>query len=217
MNIDRIGGYSALLQCALWVTFGVFVLSINPLVGLAGPSDLDDPNRLLPALHEYPALIVFPGLDAAVGASLLVTVLVVRQRLRTARSSLLDQSAVTCGVLAAALFVVLSISRVSALPALADWYTTNHAAASEMFLVSNALHQGIANATRLALGTWWILSSILALHAAVLPKWLVYFGIALGTMNCTSAYFVPLAGPNLLLVPIYFGGLAFFLVRREHG
>jgi hypothetical protein len=215
MSVNRIGGFSALIQCVLWVTFAGFVIVVNPLVGLASPNDLQDPDRLLPALHQHPALIVFPGLDAAVGASLLVIVVVVRQRLRTAGSSLLDPLSAVCGVLAAAQFVLLSISRVAVLPLLADLYTTNHSGATELFLLSNALHEGVSNATRLALGAWWILVSALALRAAVLPKWLVYFGIALGVINCVSAFVMPVAAPNLLLVPIYFAALAFHLLHRE--
>lgn len=215
MRVNRIGGISAMLQCVLWISFGVFVVVVNPLVGLASPTDLEDPHRLLPALHQHPVLIVFPGLDAAVGASLLVIVFAIRARLRTAGSSLLDPLAAACGVLAAALFVVLSLSRVSVLPLLADLYTTNQTRASELFVLGNALHEGVSNATRLALGAWWILSAVLALRTAVLPKWLACLGIVLGVINCVSAYVTPAAAPNLLLVPIYFAALAFHLMRPE--
>lgn len=213
MRNNRIGGFSAAVQGVLWIAFGVFVVVVNPVLGLDGPAALADPDSLLPALHQHPALLVFPGLDAAVGASLLVVVVVIRQRLRSARSSLLDILAATCGVLAAALFVVLSLSRVSVLPLLADMYARDQTGAGELFLLANALHEGFSNATRLALGAWLILSSALALRAAVLPKWFVYFGFALGVTNCVSAYILQVAAPNLLLMPVYFAVMAFALLR----
>jgi hypothetical protein len=64
VDMRRMSGHTALFQSALWTVFIAFLLVVNPQVGIAGPHDLEDPARLLPALHDHSTLIIFPGLFA---------------------------------------------------------------------------------------------------------------------------------------------------------
>lgn len=194
------GSYAAFMQTALWLTFVFFIIVINPALGLATPADLSNPAALLPALAAAPGLIIFPGLDLLVGLSLLLVVL----RFDTALNETgKPWYATIMGMMAALFFIALSTSRLHTLPLLAQMYAQNPAGAGDQFMLLNALHDGLSAATRLTLGLWLLLNSseLVRQHH---DRTFAYLGILTGLLNIGSAFFQPLAGPNMILLPVWF-------------
>lgn len=198
--------YAAMLQVVLWLTFVVFIVVINPSLGLMTPAALAEPDVLLPALERTPLLIVFPGLDLLVGCSLFVVVIALQTQLTSVN---LMRFAVPVGSAAAVLFVVLATSRLYSLPELAQLYTQNTSSASEGFILLNALHDGLSAAVRLTLGFWLLLTSCAVKIKLSRSAAVVYLGIISGLLNIGSVLFQPLAGLNMILLPLWF-----FLVGR---
>lgn len=211
-SMARIAGYASAVHATVWASFVVFVLLINPRVGLANPRDLGDPAKLLPALDAHPALIAFPALDGVAGLSLLVVV-ICGQRIRR---DALTRAALAFGIVAAAGFIALSIARTAMLPALADLYAQDQLGTGVFELVT-AVHNGMSGGIRLALGVWLILVAVLGLSASALPRWLRVFGSVLGVLNILSAYVHVLAAPNVIVLPIFFAALAVCLLRGTDG
>lgn len=206
------GSYAAYMQTALWFTFVFFIIVINPALGLATPADLSNPAALLPALAAAPALIVFPGLDVLVGLSLLLVVL----RFDTALNETGKPRYTTVlGMMAALFFIALSTSRLHTLPLLAQMYAQNPAGAGDQFILLNALHDGLAAATRLTLGLWLLLTAY-SLVGQYRIRAFAYLGILTGLLNIGSAFFQPLAGPNMILLPVWFYLAGRWMIAQSH-
>lgn len=202
----RAVSYAAMMQVILWLAFVVFIVVINPSLGLTTPDALSEPDALLPALQRTPLLIVFPGLDLLVGCSLFVVVITLQIRLTSVN---LMRFAAPLGSAAGVLFVVLATSRLYSLPELAHLYTQNTASASEGFILLNALHDGLSAAVRLTLGFWLLIIGCALRIKSSRHGGVVYLGIISGLVNIGSVLFQPLAGLNMILLPLWF-----FLVRR---
>lgn len=215
MSINRIGAFAAVVQAVLWLTFIVFILAINPIVGLTGPGDLEDPARLLPVLDSHRIVLLFPALDGLVGLSLLMVVIAAHLLTQHDAGAALSRTALGFGIAAAVGFITLSLARVASLPVLADLYSAQGSAITTIFELTNAVHNAMSAGTRFALGVWLILLAVTALRIRPLPRWLPVFGLILGTVNVASAYVPVVAAPNLVAMPLLFGALAFVLVRAE--
>lgn len=215
MSINRIGAMGAVVQAALWLTFIVFVLVINPIVGLSGPGDLEDPARLLPALDSHRMVLLFPALDGLVGLSLLMVVIAAHLLTQRAAGAVVSRTALGFGISAAVGFITLSLARVASLPVLADLYSTQGSAITTIFELTNAVHNAMSAGTRFALGVWLILLAVAALRIRPLPRWLPVFGLILGTVNVASAYVPVVAAPNLVAMPLLFGALTLVFMRAD--
>lgn len=215
MSTNRIGAVGAVAQAALWLAFIVFVLVVNPTVGLTGPGDLEDPAKLLPALDSHPAMLTFPALDGLVGLSLLAVAIAAHLLTQRDAGAALSRTALGFGIAAAAGFIALSVVRVASLQVLADLYSAQGSAITTIFELTNGVHNAMSAGTRFTLGMWLILSAVGAKRTLWLPRWLTVFGLILGTVNVTSAYVPVVAAPNLVAMPLLFGALAFVFMRAD--
>lgn len=215
MSTNRIGAFAAAAQAVLWLTFIVFILAINPIVGLTGPRDLEDPARLLPVLDSHPAMLVFPALDGLVGLSLLAVVIVTQLLTQRNTPAALCRTALGFGIAAAVGFIALSVVRVVSLPVLADLYSAQGSAMTTIFELTNAVHNAMSAGTRFALGIWLILVAVATLRIRPIPRWLTFFGLVLGAVNVASAYVPVVAAPNLVAMPLMFAALAVVFLRAD--
>ena len=194
------GSYAAYMQTVLWVSVVIFIVVINPSLGVASPEDLSKPNVLLPALASSPILLVFPGLDLLMGLSFVLVVLGMDAHLKLPVQLRYN---VLLGAMAGMFFIALATNRLYTLPELAHVYLQNPTQASEQFTVLNATHDGVSAAIRLTMGLWLLLTNY-SLVCQRNVRGFAYLGIVTGLLNVASTFFQPLAVSSVLLLPIWF-------------
>jgi hypothetical protein len=199
-------GAAAVVHAACWPLVVVFLVVVNPLLGVGDPTQLTDPAVVLPAVATTPGILVLPGLDLLIGLSLAALAVLVA----TAAPAL--RLAASAGIVAGALFVVLATSRLAVYPVLANLRTTDRATADSLFRLADALHTGLTGAIHVFVALW--------LAGVAVATWRTGRAVALvavlaATVNLVAVAVGAAAAPNVLLVPLTFVLLAVWLGRRR--
>jgi hypothetical protein len=185
----------------LWIAFAIFIALVIPRFGIASPTDLSNPSILLPALQQHPPMLIFPGLDMLLGASLVFLSVAVAGR---AQDKVAASYGLPLGVVSGASFILLATNRVVTLPLLAKIHETNAATATSLFQVVNAGHDGLAVAIRITLSLWLLVMAIATRNDA--SGRAVCISLALCSLvNAIGLLILPVSGLNILLFPILAG------------
>jgi hypothetical protein len=197
---------AAVVHAACWPLVVVFLVVVNPLLGIADPTQLADPAVVLPVVAATPGILVLPGLDLFIGVSL-ATLAVLTSTLAPAL-----RLVAPAGIVAGTLFVALATSRLAVYPVLADLRATDAATADSLYRLADALHAGVTSAIHLFVAIWLVGVAVAAWRSG---RVLAVVALVVAAVNVVAVAVAPAAAPNALLVPLTFVLLAVWVGRRR--
>lgn len=188
----RILKIAAFFHAFGWIFIIIYLLVINPALGLKKVEDLDNPDILLKVIHDSPVVLGMPTLDALLGISLIMMSLSI-YNLMPARDYLNKLQLVT-GYTAGIFFIYATFSRLLALPHLAEVYLANPGPARLSHEVVNSLQYGISFFINSILGLWLVLTSLIFIRRNLFNRIFNWIGMGVGILNLFVSLFQPVAG-----------------------
>ena len=201
----------AALGCATVLIAGfVFIAAVWPLFGIKNAADVADADKILPAVANYPILMIFNALDVPVSVLLLLVARGLRAQIPPGVRAGLAQAAV---LVAGACFFALGVLRLVGYAQLASLYGRDPAGATSAYATMYAVQDTIDGVAIFAVGCWLAVTNWLGLKAHHLPVPLAAVGLLAGTC-AVAASAVHAAQPvALVLMLTWFAWLGVELLR----
>jgi len=206
-------GYAALYLAAALVAAMIYFL-----VGTDYPS-VTDPAEKLALLVQHQLGIHVMYLIAYVGFGLVLAALSLGLQTRLAPAApVTARFAAAVGLIWAGMLIASGMVYIVGMGSVVDLQATDPVAAVSAWQAIEPVALGLGGAGgELLGGTWVLLVSLVSLRGHLLPTWLTWLGLVIGTAGVVST--VPgLAGLSVLfglLVIVWLGGLGIALLRER--
>lgn len=176
-DLQKMGGVSALIEAATFVVgLALFVTFLAPYES----GDLDPGQKVAFLVDNLAVMYAWNLIIYIVFAIFLVVLaLALYERLK-AGSSAMVQVATAFGLIWAALILASGMLIINDLGVVAELHGADPAQAASVWLVLNAVENGLASEFEIPGGLWILLVSWAALRAGGLPRALNYLGVVIG-------------------------------------
>ncbi|MBS1507222.1 MAG: hypothetical protein JSS79_11305 [Bacteroidetes bacterium] len=180
--------YGYFVHICAWLLVPVFIFIVMPRWGMT-LADLNDGQVVLDTLEQHPLLVVFPGLDLALGLSLMIVTVALHRQLE---NSVWNDLQKIFGLIAGMLFIYGAFSRITTF---ANLIVDPHVEELRFFgySVVNYLQLGNSHAVQFFLAAWLVTSNALRFTTGKRSV-LLFIIIMMSVVSLLAPFLAPIAG-----------------------